>query len=122
MPNATTHLILGGATGATVNIAFQIARMTSKTDTKFDWGELLLCTAAGGAAGLIPDLLEPATTPNHRGFFHSITAAVLVAYLISGRHTAKWSVATLALFSAAGFGYLSHLVADATTPKSINFV
>ena len=28
----------------------------------------------------IPDLLEPATHPNHRKFFHSVAAALLVVY------------------------------------------
>jgi membrane-bound metal-dependent hydrolase YbcI (DUF457 family) len=115
-------LILGGATGATVNFAFQIVRMTNNQDTQFDWGELLLCAAVGGVAGLIPDILELADTPNHRGFFHSITAAALVAYLITGEHTGKWSDAALAILTAAGGAYLSHLAADATTPKSIDLI
>jgi membrane-bound metal-dependent hydrolase YbcI (DUF457 family) len=122
MPNAKTHLIIGGLTGAVVNAQLQLDRLSADPNGRFDWGELLLCMAAAGAAALLPDLLEPATTPNHRSFCHSVTAAALVAYAVSGTHTKECSQSEFLLLTMLGLGYLSHLAADATTPRSITLI
>jgi membrane-bound metal-dependent hydrolase YbcI (DUF457 family) len=122
MPNAKTHMVVGAATGALVNVAMQFGRMAVNPATKFEWGELLICTVAAGGAALLPDLLEPANSPNHRAFFHSLAMAALVAYVITGKHTGKWPAIISLVIGAAGLGYLSHLAADATTPKSINLI
>ena len=122
MPNAKAHLIVGAITGAAVNLHLQLERSGPERTVRFDWGELLICSAAAGAAALLPDLLEPATTPNHRKFFHSLTMAALVAYAMTGRHTKKLSAKDLLLLTMIGMGYLSHLAADATTPRCISIV
>jgi membrane-bound metal-dependent hydrolase YbcI (DUF457 family) len=122
MPNSKTHLIIGAGTGAVVNVLLQTDRMTMDHTLKFDWNELLLCTAIGAGAGLLPDILEPADSPNHRAFFHSIAMAALVAYSITGKHTKKWSPTTLLFWGVASVAYLSHLGADACTPKSIRLI
>jgi membrane-bound metal-dependent hydrolase YbcI (DUF457 family) len=121
MPGWKTHMILGAATGATINIAMQTCRMAVDPKPEFSWGELILCTVTAGGAAMLPDLLEPANSPNHRAFFHSVACAALVAYAITGKHTGKWPAIVTLIVGAAGVGYLSHLAADATTPKSINF-
>jgi membrane-bound metal-dependent hydrolase YbcI (DUF457 family) len=77
----------------------------------------------GGFAGVLPDLLEPATSPNHRSFFHS---SILVSALAYGNQK-LWQSRTLtsdqklaiSLFSVA-FG--SHLVSDSATAKSIPII
>lgn len=122
MPDAKTHLIIGAATGAVVNAVMQADRMAADGSFKIDWAELLLCAALGAGAGLLPDILEPAETPNHRAFLHSVGMAVLVAYMITGEHTKRWSATTLMLVTITGIGYLSHLGADACTPKSIRLL
>jgi hypothetical protein len=122
MPCAKEHLIAGLAVGAAVNGLIQWLESLDDQNKRFDWGEFLLCTAAGGAAALLPDILEPADSPNHRKFFHSVTAAGLVVYSISGRHTNGYSASAGKILMVFGMGYLSHLVADAGTPKSINLV
>lgn len=122
MPNTKTHLIVGGATGAAVNVLMQLDRMAMNPAAKFDWLELALCTAAGGVAALLPDLLEPANSPSHRAFFHSATASALVAYGFTGNHTKECSPETLLLLGVVGCGYLSHLALDAGTPKSIPII
>lgn len=121
MPNWKTHMIIGAATGAAVNIAIQAGRKVLSPKSHFDFGELLLCTGVASMAALIPDVLEPATSPNHRGFFHSFAMAAIVAYIITGKHTGKWPILFTLLIGTAGAGYLSHLAADACTPKSINY-
>lgn len=105
-----------------MNVTLQLSRVAADPHAKFDWGELLVCSAVGGVAGLLPDLIEPADSPNHRGFFHSLTAAALLAYAITGKHTKELSAEALLLLGVVGCSYISHIAADATTPKSIRFI
>lgn len=82
--------------------------------------------AAGGLGyvlGTLPDRIEPATSPNHRQFFHSYTFLGLVC---AGMYkTYRWetenewqSLARFALLAAGG-AYMAHLLMDATTPKGL---
>jgi len=66
---------------------------------------------------LLSNILEPATSPNHRRFFHAILAAALIAWAISGKHTLKFSRATRLALWVFGMSYLSHIALDCTTPK-----
>lgn len=122
MPCAKEHLVAGLAVGAVMNGVIQWLEWLDDPAKRFDWGELFLCTAAGGAAALLPDILEPADSPNHRKFFHSITAAGLVVYAMSGRHTEGCSKPVLKLLTILGMGYLSHLALDCTTPRAIDLI
>ena len=74
------------------------------------------------AAALLPDILEPADGPDHRKFFHSLTAAGLVAHAMSGKHTENYSEPACRLLAALGMGYLSHIALDCTTPAAIDLV
>jgi membrane-bound metal-dependent hydrolase YbcI (DUF457 family) len=120
MPNAKIHFVVGAVTGATVNAVIQLSQTESNVLKPFDWGELLLSAGVAGAAALLPDIIEPATTPNHRKFFHSVLMAAIVGYMMTGNHTKRLPRAALLLLTVIGAVYLSHLVADATTPKSIS--
>ena len=122
MPNGKTHFIAGAVAGATVNVILQSAEMATDYDRQFDWGEFFLCTGAGAFAGLAPDILEPAISPNHRQFFHSVIAAALVAWAISGKHTLKLSRATRLALWVFGMSYLCHIALDCATPKRINLI
>jgi membrane-bound metal-dependent hydrolase YbcI (DUF457 family) len=122
MPNSKVHMVIGAVTGMAVNVMLQTGRIALSPSTKFDWGEILVCTAAASAAALLPDVLEPADSPNHRAIFHSVAIGILVAYVMTGKHTRSWPPITTLLASAAGIGYLSHLAADAFTPKSITII
>ena len=107
-----------------------------------------LAGAAAGATfgGTLPDLLEPATSPNHRQFAHGVLPATAVACF--ARRQIKEGVEALyrwaeeapvsgvedgelprwMRFAIAGFcravstGYISHLVADATTPRGLPLI
>lgn len=105
MPNAKTHLIIGAATGAAVNVFMQASRIAFDPRANFDWGELLICTGAASIAALAPDILEPASSPNHRAFFHSVAMAGIVAFVITGKHTGKWPAVITLVVGAAGLGY-----------------
>lgn len=82
-------------------------------------GSLLL----GGFVGVLPDILEPANSPNHRSFFHSRT---LLAMLIHGNKKV-WESQNLTenqklIISMLSTAYGSHLLSDSSTPKSIPFL
>lgn len=122
MPRAPQHFVIGVATGAFVNALVQWSEADGNPDHRFDWGELCLCSLAGGMGALLPDILEPATFPGHRQFFHSLAGAALVSFALSGRHTHGCSRCTRVLLLVTTTGYLSHIVADASTPKSIPWI
>lgn len=71
----------------------------------------------------LPDLLEPATSPNHRQFCHSVVFAAALSVVL--REVYDWAPDTpLGQFArevllSAGLAYLIHLGVDATTAKSI---
>src|SRR5450631_180861 len=83
MPGWKTHMIIGATTGAVVNVAMQAGRKALNPKTPFDFGEFLICTGAASMAALVPDILEPASSPNHRAFFHSVVTAAIVAYAMT---------------------------------------
>jgi membrane-bound metal-dependent hydrolase YbcI (DUF457 family) len=122
MPCAKEHLIIGLAVGAAVNGIIQRLECLNDPAKRFDWGELIICSVASGAAALLPDILEPANSPNHRKFFHSIVAAGLVAYATSGRHTDNYPKSARKILVVLGVGYLSHLALDCTTPRAIDLI
>jgi membrane-bound metal-dependent hydrolase YbcI (DUF457 family) len=117
MQTEKVRFIAGALVGGTINFILQSAKMAMDYDRPFDWNEFFLCAGAGAFVGLVPDILEPATSPNHRQFFHSTVAAGLVAWAISGKHTLKFSRATRLALWIFGMSYLSHITLDCTTPK-----
>lgn len=80
-------------------------------------------TAIAATCANLPDLLEPATNPHHRQFFHGVAFGGIVGY---GMYKAyQWQPETdfdrfvrLCLL-AAGAGVLIHLAMDSVTPRSI---
>jgi len=77
----------------------------------------------GGLAGMVPDILEPASSPSHRLFFHSITLLVMLAYgnqkVWKSQNLTEDQKLLIYMLSAA---YGSHLMSDSVTPKSIPFI
>src|ERR1043166_8987135 len=120
--NGKQHCIAGLAVGAALDAVAQWLDHIEDPTRRFDWGEFFICALAGGAAGILPDILEPPDGPDHRQFFHSITAAAAVAYAVSGRHANHVSASARKLLSAIGFGYLSHIALDCTTPAGVGLI
>ncbi|MFH0955318.1 MAG: metal-dependent hydrolase [Candidatus Micrarchaeota archaeon] len=115
MPNRNEHIVLGCLLAGGAYLLFK--RVVNEKPT---WGGLITSVAAGGAIGLLPDLLEPATNPTHRNFFHSALALGTGTYgtykvLQNPLLNQNQKQFLLALFA----GYASHLLADATTARSI---
>jgi hypothetical protein len=144
MPNRATHARAGAAVG--VGAAVYCAREAPT--------EQLLAEAVGGLlggwlGGVMPDVLEPATSPNHRKLAHSAVAggALTLARIAewqascrtaadaaasratahplgtSERSRAEWEVLLWRLLAGAlvGFvaGYASHLALDAGTARGL---
>lgn len=84
---------------------------------------------AGTAAAFftkLPDMLEPATSPNHRQFFHSVAFAGLLC--LAFHELGKWQPESAggeflkALGQVAIPAYLIHLFLDSLTAKSLPLV
>lgn len=85
--------------------------------------------AGAGVAALatnLPDVLEPALTPNHRQFFHSLLFAGILGYGLYRLY--GWAAETpeqkflRTIGLIAGGAYLVHLALDATTKRSLPLV
>lgn len=72
--NGSCHKALGMAAGLGLVYAQEW-----KGEERPDLSRLLLGGAGGLVGSMLPDLIEPASTPRHRGFFHSLVLAVAVS-------------------------------------------
>lgn len=82
--------------------------------------------AGGYCLGTVPDLIEPASHPHHRQFFHGWLFAGALAYGVYRLY--RWEPETTdqkfwrAVGLIAGAAYLVHLAMDATTKGSLPLV
>lgn len=118
MPNRATHESAGALVGGLVGI---LDTGAPKWLANPATGALI-----GKTAGRIPDILEPAHSPNHRKFFHSWACAGLIAYGM--KTTYEWQpeddldkVLKWALLVAVA-ACVSHLVLDSLTKRSLPIV
>jgi len=115
MSNSKEHALFGFLVGTG---AYLLAKRIQ--NEKINWGNALGWGVVGAGVALVPDILEPALSPIHRGAAHSLVAGGTVLYatkkawdsenLTSDQKTAVASVAA---------AYLSHLIADSTTPAGL---
>ena len=145
MPNKSQHL--GIALFAQLTIE-ALKPSTLEGDDRF-WDVVGACLGAS-FGGVLPDILEPALSPNHRQFAHGIIPAAAAAHFGRGAHCEgcdslyAWaheatrppvgagvtadSAPRWLRFVIAGFfrgvpvGYLSHLVADFATPRCLPLI
>lgn len=130
MPNLNEHLKIGATTGAIaggiLNGIKQFNQMQSDPTKAFDFKELIGSAIAGSMIStltcMLPDILEPATNPNHRQFFHSITAYGTVIYLSHRVGKSQFSIEEQNFLQCVLSGYASHLLADSQTPKGLNII
>jgi membrane-bound metal-dependent hydrolase YbcI (DUF457 family) len=115
MANLKTHMLIGGAAGITAYAVY----------CHYQNREFKLLDAVGSAiisvvGGIAPDIIEPALDPNHRAFFHSLVGGTTLVHGV--RKT--WNAAGLSsefkfVLALLAIGYVSHLLADAATPKGL---
>jgi membrane-bound metal-dependent hydrolase YbcI (DUF457 family) len=132
MANRDEHDALGAIVGMV-----SVAVSASAAGRSPSFPELLGGAIGGVAGARLPDFLEPATNPHHRGPVHSVAAVAATGQLaLPALHRAHIAgtvqadaetdltlrflrqVASGAMIGAIG-GYASHVAADATTPMSI---
>ena len=114
--NRPQHMIAG----ACVSTAVYLYVMSLLGEQPY-WGELLLCASGGAAVGILPDVFEPALSPHHRSFFHSVFVLGVLGYL-SYRYYHKQNLSggrVTAVLNALGAAYGSHLVLDACTAMGL---
>lgn len=117
--NRSTHqLVAGAVTGIYLAKRESIA------------GTATIKPVLGGAAAALltnlPDILEPATSPNHRSIFHSFVFAVFLGVCLHRLN--EWQPLTDSekLLKDVGMlsvsAYLIHLALDFTTTKSLPLI
>jgi membrane-bound metal-dependent hydrolase YbcI (DUF457 family) len=117
--NGATHKLVAG-----VAVGSYLAGIESRSDRPTPF-PLVGGAAAAFLTGL-PDILEPATSPNHRAFFHSLAVVGLISV---GMHKIyQWEPKTAGddvlrrLLLLGGAAYLIHLALDFTTKKSLPLI
>lgn len=115
MPNRDAHALLGGLTGLASYCLYETSEGRKPTLLG-----AVLSAAGGAAAGVLPDVFEPADNPNHRSTMHSVSLLGVGAIGVK-RYIERPDVSLNAKRAAVvlGSGYASHLVADSTTPKGL---
>lgn len=112
------HMILGAFFGLGAYAAAKRAQ-----GEEVNWENALGWGLIGAGVATLPDVLEPANGPNHRSFAHSLTAAGIVTHMAKeawGQSTTSSEQKAAAASLAAA--YLSHLLADSTTPARIPII
>jgi hypothetical protein len=119
MPKFNQHLAINFVCLSAAEIARQLIEQSNEPAPKIDWGRYALHVGAGCVAGALPDILEPSLgNPNHRGFFHSLSAALIVWWIATGKHTKGEPVEFRRLLQALALGYTLHLGADLFLSKA----
>jgi len=118
MSNRNPHLLVGCLSG----VGLYLLSNQKNTEEK-SFGELACVGGASAIGGIMPDLLEPATNPNHRTFFHSVAFGILLGYGVKKGHdlikNKEWGKLVLLIITAFSVGYFSHLLLDGMTPKGL---
>lgn len=117
MPGSKTHFGLGAATSA---LCYAVE--CERKNQYYDLGEVLAAAVGGGVSGVMPDKIEPATNPHHREFFHSVLFAAGLGKSTTEIDRLDLTEKQKAMAKSLSAGYLSHLAADATTPKRLPLV
>lgn len=118
MPNRDTHLLIGFLVGVG---AYAVTRWIQNEEIKPL--SALIAGAGGALAGELPDLLEPATSPNHRSHLHSVgTGGVIIYGMVELNKVEEVDKDLQAIFNGVICGYISHLAADSTTKKSLPLI
>ena len=131
MPNLKQHVAVGAAVGGGLNLAWQLHKLYDSSEppnglweavNRIDFFEVAAFAAVGVLCAALPDILEPATSPNHRALLHSVCCGGAVTYGAFGKHTGKWRPEDRMAVRIAALSYLSHLALDSGTPKGLPVV
>ncbi|GAB6906280.1 Membrane-bound metal-dependent hydrolase [Desulfosarcina cetonica] len=120
MPNGLIHTVAGGLSGLAVAVL-------DKDENGDSYHNPLPAIGMGAVVGKLPDLLEPSLkNPHHRQFFHSLAVLVFVGY--GTKKVYDWqpqdTLESIVRFLTlcAGAAYMSHLILDAMTFRSLPLI
>jgi membrane-bound metal-dependent hydrolase YbcI (DUF457 family) len=116
MANGKAHMLVGGAVG--LGLYFIHHRVIH--DQELTLEGVIGSFSFGAVGGLMADILEPASNPRHRKFFHSITFATIA--LLGKDHVCqllKLAVEDQRYLDWFLTCYGSHLYLDAQTPMGL---
>jgi membrane-bound metal-dependent hydrolase YbcI (DUF457 family) len=129
MANKQTHIKVGAMVAGACNLAWQLTKIYASDDKPENFlaalGRINLWEVAGFAAvggvvaACLPDMLEPATSPRHRGFFHSVGCGGAVTFGAFGKHSEDWEPEHRMKVRSMALSYLSHLALDCRTPMGL---
>lgn len=117
MPNGLTHSVAGGLSGLAV-------AALDKDECGNSCHNSLPAIGIRAVFGKLPDVLELSLkNPHHRQFYHNVVMLALVGY--GTKKACDWETRNMAesiirgITLCAGVGYLTHLLLDATTSRSL---
>jgi len=119
MPRYKEHLVVAALTSGIVRTVMELQQ-----NPRIKVGELIIKSVSsavvGGIGGVLPDLIEPAVDPNHRGAGHSVVAGGMLA----SAHRRIWANPDIdpwfkQIVTDLAVGYGTHLVLDAGTPRGL---
>jgi len=118
MANGKTHLVIGGLTGLAVALGDRPHKSSPLTHNP------IFAIGVGAIAGKLPDILEPSLgNPHHRQFFHSFAFLSATAYACKKAYdwepTNAWEAFLRGVALIAGGAYISHLVVDSFSSRSL---
>jgi len=118
MANGKTHLVVGGLTGLAVALADHPTKSNAISHHP------LTAVGLGALFGRLPDILEPSLrNPHHRQFFHSVAVLGTTAYTVKKAYEWQpqntWESFLRGLALIAGGAYISHLVVDSFSSRSL---
>jgi hypothetical protein len=112
------HAILGALISGGGYLGYKLSKQEPP-----DLIETILSFVGGAIAGVAPDILEPATNPNHRSLFHSPAMLTLMAQgnrkVWQSEHLKESQKTIVSLLSAS---YASHVIADGKTSRGLPLV
>ncbi len=119
--NGSAHKAIGAAAGMTT------LAIDDNPDKQSVAHNPLIATPLATLGGMLPDLLEPASRgPHHRQFCHSVVAFGAVGYGVYRTYKwepqAEWEKGLRIAAIMIGVGYLSHLIADSSTPRGLPII
>lgn len=119
MANGITHQLAAAVTIGS-------ACFCAEADQQKTSAKPVVAAALSAVLTNLPDVLEPASRPNHRQFFHSFVCAGALG--VAAHKVYKWETdnrfdETVRFVLLVGIGaYLVHLLLDAGTPKSLPLI
>lgn len=122
-PNKDEHARDGLVVGLFTGVLVAVFRSQSES-RPLSFGDLVAHGLTGASMGILgtifPDIVDPATHPNHRGVFHTPGLVSTLGAIIAKNMTSEqWGSDVLMLGAPALAGYVVHLRKDSNTTNGL---